>query len=64
MSNTALIRFKIGPEHYAVLKAMASSQHKSISQFVRETVVLALNLDDQAERLAEFFAEAREELEG
>ena len=41
---------------------MASSQHKSISQFVRETVVEALDLDDQAERLAGFFAEAREEL--
>ena len=35
MSNTALISFKIGPEHYAVLKAMAASQNVSLSQFVR-----------------------------
>jgi hypothetical protein len=56
------IQHSIGHERaggYAVLKAMATSRHKSFSQFVRETVVEALDLDDQAERLAEFFAEAR-----
>jgi hypothetical protein len=41
---------------------MTSSQHKSISQFARETVVEALDLDDHAERLAQFFAEATREL--
>jgi len=33
---------------------MASSQHKSISQFVRKTVVEALDLETQAERPAGF----------
>ena len=63
MSNTALVSFKIAPEHYAVLKAMAESQQKSLSQFVRETVELALDLDEQARLLAAFFARAREEPE-
>ena len=55
MSNVATIAFKIGPEHYTVIKAMAATQNMSISQFVRETVERALDLDVQARRLQDFF---------
>jgi uncharacterized protein (DUF1778 family) len=63
MSNTAIISFKVAPDQYAVLKAMASSQHKSLSQFVRETVEQALDLESQARLLASFFARAAEDPE-
>ena len=55
MSNVATVSFKIGPEHFAVLKAMAQAQEMSVSQFVRETVERSLELDVQARRLAAFF---------
>lgn len=61
MSNSALVSFKLPPEYYAVLKAMAKGQRVSLSEFVRETVVLALDLEGHGERLAAMFAE---ELEG
>ena len=56
MSNVATVSFKIAPDRYAILKAMAASQDLSISQFVRETVERALDLDQQVERLATLFA--------
>ena len=63
MSNSALVSFKLPPEHYAVLKAMAKGQRVSLSQFVRETVILALDLERHGDRLAAMFAEDLEEAE-
>ena len=36
MANTAMVSFKLELDHYAVVKAMATSRGKSISEFVRE----------------------------
>ena len=55
MSNVATVSFKIAPDRYAILKAMAASQGLSVSQFVRETVERALDLDQQVERLSTLF---------
>ena len=63
MPNSAMISFKLEPDHYAVVKAMATSQGKSISEFVRETVESALDLDLVSRRFAAFIARAAEELE-
>ena len=56
MSNVATVSFKIAPDHYAVLKAMAVGEGLSVSQFVRETVERALELERQVELLATVFA--------
>ena len=64
MSNVATVSFKMRPEYYAVVKAMAESQGLSLSEFVRDTVERALELDVQARRLQALFARlAAEELE-
>ena len=57
MSYGATISFKIAPDYYAVVKAMAAGQGKSVSEFVRETVEGALELEREAERLAALFGE-------
>ena len=54
MSNTALVSFKLAPDRYAVLKALAEGQGKSMSEMVRETVEYALDLDRQARLMREF----------
>ena len=59
MSNVATVSFKLSPEQYAVLRAMALSESKSVSWFVREVVSEALDLDRQIERLASLFADGR-----
>ena len=56
MSNVATVSFKIAPDRYAILKAMAAGEGLSVSQFVRETVDRALDLDRQVERLSTLFA--------
>ena len=56
MSNVATVSFKIAPDHYAVLKAMAAGEGLSVSQFVRETVERALELERQLDLLAAVFA--------
>ena len=53
--NTAIVCFKLPPDRYAVLKAMAEAQGKSLSELVRETVESALDLERQARLLHEFF---------
>jgi predicted DNA-binding protein len=58
MSNTAIVSFKVAPEQYTVLKAMAASKGKSLSELVRETVEEALDLEAQMERVALLFAGA------
>jgi len=55
MSNVATVSFKIAPDRYAILKAMAAGEGLSVSQFVRETVDRALDLDRQVERLSTLF---------
>ena len=57
MTYAATISFKIAPDYYAVVKAMAAGQRKSVSEFVRETVEQALELEQEAERLAALFAD-------
>jgi predicted DNA-binding protein len=61
MSNTAIVSFKLAPDRYAVLKAMAEGQGKSLSEMVRETVEYALDLDRQARLLKEFFVRSAQE---
>jgi uncharacterized protein (DUF1778 family) len=58
MSNSALVSLRIAPEHYAVVKAMADSREQTLSEFVRDTLEQALDLDHQARLLAAFFADA------
>ncbi len=47
MPNTAMVSFKLPPDRYAVLKAMAEAQGKSLSEMSRETVKWALGLESQ-----------------
>jgi len=61
MPNTALVSFKLEPDRYAVLKAMAEGQGKSLSEMVRETVEYALDLDRQARLMEEFFRQVAQE---
>ena len=63
MSNTAIVSFKLAPDRYAVLKAMAEGQGKSMSEMVRETVEWALDLDRQARLMREFFLRSAQEFE-
>ncbi len=63
MSNVAVVSFKMEPDHYAVLRALAAGQGKSLSEFVRETVEQALDLDRQVRALASFFAQVAQESE-
>jgi predicted DNA-binding protein len=64
VSNTAIVSFKMAPDRYAVLKAMAEAQGKSLSEMVRETVEWALDLDRQARLLRDFFARSGRDAEG
>ena len=57
MSNVTTVSLKLAPEHYAVVKAMAQGQGVSVSEFLRETLQEALDLERQMERLASLFAE-------
>lgn len=61
MSNTALVSFKLPPDRYAVLKAMAEAQGKSMSEMVREAVEYSLDLERQARLMREFFRMKAEE---
>ena len=49
-------------DYFAAMKAMAASQGKSLSEFVRETLESALQLDVQAKRLAAFYARTMEDM--
>ena len=55
MSNVATVSFKIAPDRYAILKAMAQGEGLSVSQLVRETVERALELERQVVRLSALF---------
>ena len=57
MGYGATISFKLAPDYYAVVKAMAAGRGKSVSQFVRETLEEALDLDAQSDRLVTVFLE-------
>ncbi len=59
MSNVATVSFKIAPDRYAILKALATSQGLTVSQFLRQTVEDALDLEQQVERLVDFLGAAR-----
>ena len=60
MANVATVSFKLSPEHFAVLRALARAENKSVSAFVRELVAEVLDLDAQAERLMALFAAAEQ----
>ena len=64
MGYGATISFKLAPDYYAVVKAMAAGRGKSVSQFVRETLEEALDLEAQAERLTAVFSEVEAALDG
>ena len=55
MGNTTVVSFKVGPRHYVVLKALAAVRRMSMSEFVREAVTEALELDAQADRFRSLF---------
>ncbi len=59
MNNSALVSFRLKPDRYAVLKALAEGQNKSLSELVRETVEEALDLEERARQLREYFAGRR-----
>jgi hypothetical protein len=56
MSRSATVSFKLTPEHYTLLKAMALAEGHSVSEFLRELVIDVLELDSQLELLAGLFA--------
>ena len=57
MANTATVSFKLPPEYYTVVKAMAAAESRSVSTFLRELVEEVLELDREMERLAALYAE-------
>ncbi len=59
MNNSALVSFRLRPDRYAVLKALAEGENKSLSELVRETVEEALDLEERARQLRDFFAARR-----
>lgn len=56
MANTALVSFKLPPEHYTILVAIAEGRDTTVSELVRETVTGALELPAHAERIASLFS--------
>ena len=57
MGNTTVVSFKVAPRHHAMLRALASSRHMTLSEFLREAVAEALQLDEQADRFRALFEE-------
>ena len=43
MGNTTVVSFKVEPRHFVVLKALAAVRQLSMSEFLREAVVYALD---------------------
>ena len=60
MSNVATVSFKISPDRYTVLRALAEGEGVSVSAFVRRTMQEALDLERKAEHLTAPFAQERE----
>lgn len=56
MSNIVNVSFKVSPEHYTILVAMAQNGHGSLSEFCREVIIEALDLNSKVDDLASFFA--------
>jgi len=56
MPNTATVSFKLPPDRYAVLEALADGRSKPLSELVCEIVEWALKLERHARLLKEFFA--------
>lgn len=63
MSNVATVSFKLSPEQYTVLRALASSTGKSTSEFVRDIVSETLDLDRKIVQLGVFFSDPFRESE-
>lgn len=63
MSNVATVSFKLSPEQYTVLRALASSTGKSTSEFVRDIVSETLDLDRKIVQLGVFFSDPVRESE-
>ena len=60
MSNVATVSFKISPDRYAILRALAEGEGVSVSALVRRTVQEALDLERKGEHLTAPFAKERE----
>jgi hypothetical protein len=56
-SNTATVSFKLTPEYYALLRAMAGAQGKTVSMYVREVLCEALDMKGQVDRLTAMYAD-------
>ena len=60
MPNNVTVSCKVDPAHYTVLQALAASDNKPLSQFIRDTLIRALDLEYHAERLAELITATEE----
>ena len=63
MANIATVSFKLSPDQYTVLKALAASVDQSVSEFVRETVTDHLELDRKVIQMGIFLQGAVRESE-
>lgn len=61
MANCMTVSFKLAPEYYALVKAMAQGTGTTVSEFLRDSVLEALNLEGEMERLASLFTDGCEE---
>ena len=57
MSNCMTVSFKLAPEYYVLVKAMAQAAGATVSEYLRDTVLEALNLEHEMDRLASLFTD-------
>ena len=63
MSNTATISFKIKPDYYTLLRAMAAGEGVSLSEYVRDAVIESKQLEIKAQALSSFFSQDNQKSE-
>lgn len=56
MANINLVSFKLPPDHFTVLKALAAAEGITLSEYVRRVVSEGCQLEAKAAQLAEFFS--------
>jgi hypothetical protein len=57
MANTVTVSFKMSPEDYVVLEALAVVGNRTVSELCRDTVANGLRLHERKGQLASFFAQ-------
>ena len=63
MSNVATVSFKLPPDYYTVLKAIAAGKSTTVSELVRDTVIMSLDLDLKAAAITSFLSRSVQESE-